>query len=584
MRIITTFSAMVALLGWGSLATHASSAFATSGRHAAPSSARERLLRAYRDDRALSERGGRRRAARAQTAIVGGTQASIEQVPWQVAVFALFEADGKKGALLCGGSILDMSHLLTAAHCAFNPATGARLSPESFVVVAGASSLTSEEIKNGPTVEARFVSGVRVHPDFDYQAGPGTPDDVAVLEVEPLRASTAVSAIGLPSSTTSPPEGTAVTLSGFGEESASSEEFDEQLHTLGMTLQFSRKCGGETDALFLCASALGGSACFADSGGGVVGGSQATLVGMIDIVEVVSDEPCERDALNGFVNLAAPEVRDFIEGSEDPPLAPRGGGVSIKGVTTAGHSLSCEPGTWSGDPTFTYLFVDGAGQQVLQQGASATYALSEADVGRTIRCEVEAANAGGTGIARTEALAAIAPALTSAVPPSGSSGGGSATGSTPVVGSSTPSTSESSGSAKGGVLAFTQAGVGSAQIAALLGRELAPKGGAKLAAVRKRDGYTVAVKALAAGVVAIDWHLQSAGANAASKHGSKSVLVASGRATFAAKGTKKVDVKLTPAGVRLLGRADALKLTATGTFTPSGGTSVVVTKAFVLER
>src|SRR5262249_10166836 len=161
-----------------------------------PLNARRRHLRLHRADRA-------------RAAIVGGTVASIEQVPWQVAVFGEFELAGKKVGILCGGSIIDLNHILTAGHCAVDPATASPLTAASFVVVAGASALTEKEIKEGPTVQARLVGSNRIHPDFDYAAGPGAPDDVAVLQLaEPLKASVAVQPIGLPTSASAPPEGT----------------------------------------------------------------------------------------------------------------------------------------------------------------------------------------------------------------------------------------------------------------------------------------------------------------------------------------------------------------------------------------
>ena len=36
----------------------------------------------------------------------------------------------------------------------------------------------------------------------------------------------------------------------------------------------------------------------------------------LDIVQVLEGARCRLGALNGFVNLTAPEVRDFIEGDE----------------------------------------------------------------------------------------------------------------------------------------------------------------------------------------------------------------------------------------------------------------------------
>src|ERR1700685_3438170 len=257
----------------------------------ASSPARHRALNMYRqqDHRGMT----------ARTAVVGGAQAAIEQVPWQVAILAEFEYEGNKFEILCGGSIIDLSHVLTAGHCAVAPATGLPLPATSFVVVAGTPSITLEGIEDSPTVEARHVESTRIHPDFDYAAGPGTPDDVAMLKLtEPLESSSGVKSIALPSSAASPPEGSDVVLSGFGEENPSTEELNGKLYSLGMTLGFSRRCGGEADALFLCGSNTDGSGCSGDSGSGVVE-SSTMLVGVMAIVEAVSGKLCQPGAANG---------------------------------------------------------------------------------------------------------------------------------------------------------------------------------------------------------------------------------------------------------------------------------------------
>jgi hypothetical protein len=508
--------------------------------------------------------------AHARAAIVGGTETPIEQIPWQVAVFAEFEVEvaGKKEKvrLLCGGSIVDTTHVVTAGHCAFNPVTELRLPPSSFEVVAGASSITKEALEKSATVQKQLVEGVRIHPYFNYLAETGA-DDIAVLQLKaPLTLSgAAVKAIGLPASTSAPPEGAGVSVSGYGEETASAEgEPSGKLYSLGLALLFPRRCGGEADALFLCAASGAGSACFGDSGGPVTSALPLTLVGVIDTGEpLFPGGPCASGTINGFVNLAAPEIKDFLEGSEQPPPAPRGGGVVIRGVSVVGHSLTCTPGTWTNNPTFTYDFINSVNRQLLQRGESATYALSEADVDRTIYCEVEASNAGGTGLGRTLALAPIKPAP----PPQ------------PVPGPP----AAAPGPPAAGVLSSTAASVGVAQLAALLKRELTPSGKVgKIAALLKSGGLTILFQALEAGTVVINWYQVPPGAKLARK--AKPVLVASGRATFSAAGEQKIKLKLTSAGERLLKRARSLKLTAKGSFTPTGEAPVTATKAFVLKR
>jgi hypothetical protein len=336
----------------------------------------------------------------AHAAIVGGTPISIAQVPWQVVVIAFPEPEL---ALLCGGSILSETEILTAGHCVFNPGSKDRIAPEDILVGAG-----SDNIEFEPE-QVKLAGGVRVHPGYNPSAALPAPDDVAVLKLKtPLVLNSDVQPIG--PRLAGPPlqEGLAVDLSGFGAENPSTE-LNGRLYAIGMTLKYSRECGGEADALFVCASAPNGSPCFGDSGSALtLPEASAGLVGVMDTIQVIGGKPCLAGSLAGFANVAAPEIRDFIvEGNENPPLAPRGGGASIRGTVVSGHALSCEPGNWSNSPTFTYTFINSAGGEVIQQGSSSAYTLGAADVGRSILCEVLATTAGGTGVGRTPAIGPI---------------------------------------------------------------------------------------------------------------------------------------------------------------------------------
>ncbi len=387
---------------------------------------------------------------RAHAAIVGGSGISIEQAPWQVTVLSAVpvEEGGKVvfAILFCGGSVLDATHVITAASCLFNPETGAQQPAEDIAVLAGVSNIESE---TEATEQFSEAVALRVHPYFSYAAGPGAPDDVGVVTLKEAlvlssAAGSAVNAIGLADVGSAPTEGAQVALTGFGQEIAS-DNGDGSLNSLAMVLGFSRPCGGEADAVSLCASAATGAACSGDGGSGLsTPGATPTLIGTLDTIDVGSGEHCANGSISGFVNLTAPEVRGFIEGSPAPPPAPRGGGAVIAGVTVVGHSLTCEPGIWSHGPTFTYSFVNSSSKQVLQHGSSSTYALSTADIGRTILCEVQAANAGGTGVGRTPAL----PAIEAATAPTG--GGESPSGVLPPAPTSAsippPSTATETGS------------------------------------------------------------------------------------------------------------------------------------------
>ena len=92
--------------------------------------------------------------------------------------------------------------------------------------------------------------------------------------------------------------------------------------------------------------------------------------------------------------------------NEQPP--------TITGIPRPGQTLTCQPGTWAGNPTsFAYEWqLDG---QALTGQTGQTYAIANGDVGHRLTCHVAASNAGGSGSATS---AAVTPAVVQP-PPSG---------------------------------------------------------------------------------------------------------------------------------------------------------------------
>lgn len=128
-----------------------------------------------------------------------------------------------------------------------------------------------------------------------------------------------------------------------------------------------------------------------------------------------------------------------------------------------------------------------------------------------------------------------------------------------------------------------------AQVKALLLKEITPAGkAAKIAALLKAGGVTISFRALSAGTAAVDWYYVPAGAHIA-KAKPKAVRVGSGSLAFNAAGTGRLKIKLTAAGRKLLKKeqiahAKLLRITAQGTFKPTGGASIVVQKSFTPSR
>jgi alpha-tubulin suppressor-like RCC1 family protein len=131
--------------------------------------------------------------------------------------------------------------------------------------------------------------------------------------------------------------------------------------------------------------------------------------------------------------------------------------------------------------------------------------------------------------------------------------------------------------------AFVSSTLTEAEIRASLRQQLGIKGStARIASVRKHHGFTYGFTALTAGALAIDWYYVPPGAHLA-RHATP-VLLAAGRLRFATAGTRKITLKLTPAGRRLLRKRKRIALTAKGSFTPMDKRAVTATLSFVLKR
>jgi alpha-tubulin suppressor-like RCC1 family protein len=107
---------------------------------------------------------------------------------------------------------------------------------------------------------------------------------------------------------------------------------------------------------------------------------------------------------------------------------------------------------------------------------------------------------------------------------------------------------------------------------------------AKFAALKKHKSYSYSFKALSAGVLVVNWYYLPPGAHLSKKHKAKPVLFASGRLSFSAPATKKLTIKLTGKGLKLLRHRKSIKLAARGSFTPPHQTPIVAVKSIKLKR
>ena len=100
--------------------------------------------------------------------IIGGTTASISDAPWQVALIYRPARSDYQGQF-CGGSILNSTWVLTAAHCLENG-----IAVRDLMVLAGTNELSTRRL-NGIQAK-RYI----LHPDWNTDTNE---NDVALVEL-----------------------------------------------------------------------------------------------------------------------------------------------------------------------------------------------------------------------------------------------------------------------------------------------------------------------------------------------------------------------------------------------------------------
>ncbi len=196
-----------------------------------------------------------------ESRIVGGTQAEPGAWPSQVGLLFRGIADNYQ-AQYCGGTLLNRSWVLTAAHCvkdiSFNPA------PSDVDVLVG-----TQDLQAGGT-RIRAVE-FRIVPGWDPNVGR---NDLALIRMDrPAPEGTPFQT--LTNQNVSPAAGTPVTTTGWGTQSYGTATFPTKLRQVTVNVSTAAACQSAYGSFYqqstmVCAAAAGKDACQGDSGGPLV--------------------------------------------------------------------------------------------------------------------------------------------------------------------------------------------------------------------------------------------------------------------------------------------------------------------------
>jgi secreted trypsin-like serine protease len=366
-------------------------------------------------------------------AVVGGQDiASIENAPYQVAV--VVHGQNAYSGMWCGGVIRDTTHIITAAHCIFDnelSSSGQPVSPGAIDVVMGKKNL---QLSGG----ARYpVASISMDDDYD----PATfSHDAAVLTINGvIQQSATVKSIepADEDSWASAADGSPLMVTGWGQLNGADPNSDppnlqiagDPPHPLPFVSDAvcAPKYQGYDPAAMLCAGGGAVDSCFGDSGGPLTV-EDINFPGVQRLIGIVSFGPPSGCAIPGYPGVYT-EVHGDIKSyviQANPTPAPRTlTPPSVQGTVAVGSTVSCNPGTWEGSPSFAYQFViPTASGDVARtaQTAQSTYTIQAADAGNALACNVKGKNAGGLALAESAAVTVPVPQQQTPVQPPNQSG------------------------------------------------------------------------------------------------------------------------------------------------------------------
>ena len=348
--------------------------------------------------------------------VVGGSTASIQSYPYQAIV--------TDGSFLCGGSIRDPTHVVTAAHCLLDTSSAyPQIAPPGGLFVIFATDDISGPV---PQQNTRDVQSVALDRRY-LRRLTGSEYDSALLTLpagDPIPLSNSAQPIQLAEAGADGSfleAGDPATVTGFGT-TGENESTSDQLRAVELPIVNDPFCANTYGSEFVapamvCAgdTASGGrDACQGDSGGPLAVDTPAgrRLAGIVSF-----GNGCGRPEFPGvYTEVAEAATRAFLTSSPPAPPAVTGVEPTVGGTAQVGATVSCAAPAVGGATQAQFFFYrfDGTNFTGLAQSASSTLTVPEQALGQQLLCDVRYENDGGFGYAVGKQL--IGP-VTPAPPP-----------------------------------------------------------------------------------------------------------------------------------------------------------------------
>lgn len=230
--------------------------------------------------------------------IIGGQLSTIEAHPYMVSIGIL---QGDSYEQQCGATILDASHVLTAAHCVLNKTLSL------YKLRAGS---TSRKLGGQERTLSKISVPAKFNPDtYDYDAAVLKLSHPLVLDGKTTKA------VALAKVKTTVKAGTPLVLVGWGFEDSANTESAINLEDVEVTSIDNSECASDyastnevTERMF-CGMAEGKDSCQGDSGGPSINKATGQQVGIISWAL-----GCAQMGYPGvYTDVASAEIRAFID-------------------------------------------------------------------------------------------------------------------------------------------------------------------------------------------------------------------------------------------------------------------------------